>query len=267
MTSGRQFRALVGTTMGVPFGFSLNTSRGPFQDLRVRQAFMHAIDRHWISQNLLFGVINPAWGPLSSSSPEYWPGVEKYYPFNLTAAAKLLDEAGWRMGADGIRQRGGHRLALYLPILLEPAMGVVLQAHARRAGFDLQIEQVTRERQQQHIFANDYDLLSLRWVYADAGVLDVPFLSKNIPAPGRFSFNWSRYQNAALDAALTSAAAASPEKRRDQYGQVQRLIMDQAIFLPVHEEIYDVVYSNRIAGLRLTHGNAQAAFAGVRIAT
>jgi len=267
MTATPQYHSLIGNSLGVPYGFSLNTSRGRFADLAVRRAFMQSINRPWISDNLFFGIVKPAWGPLAASAPEYWSGVREYYPFDLAAAARLLAEAGWQPGADGIRQKDGQRLALFLPILLEPRIGVVLQADARKAGFDLKIEQVTHERQEELIFANDYDLLSLHWGLNDASVLEVPFLSTNVPAPGQFTFNWSRYRSAALDRLLRDAAASSGAQRLSGYAEIQKEIMDQALFLPIHEVAYNVVYSHHVAGLRLAHGNSQTLLAAATAAT
>ena len=262
MTMTGRYRALAGDTVGVPFGFSLNTSRGPFADVRVRRAFMTSVNRPWIAENLLFGQVHTAWGPLASSAAEYWPGVEAYYPFDLAAAGQLLDQAGWRMGPHGVREKAGRPLAIYLPILLEPQIGVALQAFAKRAGFDFKIEQVTHEKQEELIFANAYDLLSLHWTLPDAGVLEVPFLSSNIPGAGRFSFNWSRYQSPVLDKLLVEAAASPAAQRAGLYHQVQKTIMDQAIFLPIHQNTYNVVHATRLSGLRLTAGNSQTLLAG-----
>jgi peptide/nickel transport system substrate-binding protein len=265
MTTTSRYRSLIGNSLGVPFGFSLNSSRGPFSDLRVRRAFMHCVNRAWISENLFFGIVKPAWGPLAASAPEYWPGVRNYYPFDPAAARRLLDEAGWHVGANGLRAKGAIRLALFLPILLEPRIGVVLQANAREVGFDLKIEQVTHERQEELIFRNAYDLLSLHWSLNDASVLEVPFLSANVPAPGRFSFNWSRYQDPALDQLLHGAAASAGALRNARYAEIQKRIMDQALFLPIHEATYNVVFTRRMAGLRLAHGNLQTLLSAVTI--
>jgi peptide/nickel transport system substrate-binding protein len=267
LTGTSHYEALVGNSLGVPFGFSLNTSRGPFTDVRVRRAFMSCVNRLWISENLFFGVVKPAWGPLAASAPEYWPGVRNYYPFDPGAAGRLLDEAGWRLGPDGVRMKNGTRLSLFLPILLEPRIGVVLQANARKVGIDLAIEQVTHERQEELIFANGYDLLSLHWSLNDASVLEVPFLSANVPAPGRFSFNWSRYQGPALDQLLHEAAASAGAARVSRYADIQKQIMEEALFLPIHEATYNVVHSRRIAGLRLAHGNLQTLLSAVTVST
>ncbi len=84
-------------------GFTLNSSHGPLQDLRVRQAFIMGLNRPELADNLFFGLIKPVYGPLSKTTPSYWAGVEKYYPYDPKAAAALLDTAGWKPGPDGIR--------------------------------------------------------------------------------------------------------------------------------------------------------------------
>jgi peptide/nickel transport system substrate-binding protein len=266
VASGR-YKALVGVAQGLPFGFSLNSSRGPFADIAIRRAFMMAIDRNWLSRNLFFGLADPAWGPLASSLPEYWPGVKAYYSYDPAGAAWLLDAAGWRMGANGIRIRDGAPLALYLPIFIEPELGVAIQAQARQAGFDIRIEQVTRQKQDELMFDNGYDMLSQRWDHNDAGVLEIPFLSRNIPVAGRYSFNWARIRDPRLDATLAAAASAAvPERRKALYADAQRQIMDAAVFLPIHEQVQTMVHPNRLTGLRYASGNWQLRLAGARFA-
>jgi len=261
------YKALIGVAQGLPFGFSLNSSRGPFAEVAVRRAFMMAIDRNWLSRNLFFGLADPAWGPLASSLPEYWPGVRAFYPYDPAGAARLLDAAGWRMGPDGIRVRNGAPLALYLPIFIEPELGVAIQAQARRVGFDVRIEQVTRQKQDELMFNNGYDLLSQRWDHNDAGVLEIPFLSRNIPVAGRYSFNWARLHDARLDATLSAAASAVAAARRNAlYAEAQRQIMDAAVFLPIHEQVQTIVHPNRLTGLRYASGNWHVRLARARFA-
>ncbi|SDD48486.1 peptide/nickel transport system substrate-binding protein [Sphingomonas sp. YR710] len=266
LVTGGGYKAMVGVAQGLPFGFSLNSSRGPFADRDVRRAFMMAIDRPWLSRNLFFGLADPAWGPLASSIPEYWAGVKGYYPYDPAGAAALLDRAGWRTGPGGIRQRGGMPLALYLPIFIEPELGVAIQAQARRAGFDIRIEQVTRQKQDELMFGNGYDLLSQRWDHNDASVLEIPFLSRNIPVPGRYSFNWARIHDPALDAMLGAAAEATTQERRSAlYADAQRRIMDAAVFLPIHEQVQTIVHPERVSGLRYASGNWQVRLAGASL--
>ena len=55
--------------------FCLNTSKEPFNDVRVRQAFNHAIDREALVQVVESGRGVPAYGPITPATYGYWPGV------------------------------------------------------------------------------------------------------------------------------------------------------------------------------------------------
>ncbi len=266
MASDPRYATMIGVAQGLPHGFCLNSSHGPLADIRVRRAFMMTIDRAWLSRTLFFGIAQPAWGPLASSFPEYWPGVQNFYPHDPVAAAKILDAAGWPMGADGVRQKDGQRLALYLPIFIEPMIGVAIQAQARAAGFDVTIEQVTRQKQDELMFSNAYDMLSQRWDRNDPGVLELAILSRNVPVPGHYSFNWSRLRDPALDTLLEQAATATaPDDRRRLYGEAQARIMEAAVFLPIHEQVQTVVHPRSVTGLRFASGNWQVRLAAARM--
>jgi ABC-type transport system substrate-binding protein len=67
----------------------------PFNDLLVRQAFRHAINPAAALRSLFFGVYEPVGGPLSPDTPFYDASFEHAYPYDIAAADKLLDQAGW----------------------------------------------------------------------------------------------------------------------------------------------------------------------------
>jgi peptide/nickel transport system substrate-binding protein len=89
----------------------LDLSRPPFDDVRVRRAVAMGIDRTRIMRNL-DGVL---WIPGDS---DRLPGQFAFDPalaqprYNPTAAAALLDGAGWRLGTDGVRHKAGRPLAV-----------------------------------------------------------------------------------------------------------------------------------------------------------
>jgi peptide/nickel transport system substrate-binding protein len=72
------------------------------KDKRVRQAIAYAIDMDFITQKLHRGLTKKATGPIVSASPFYSNKVNKY-DINLEKANQLLDEAGYKRGADGMR--------------------------------------------------------------------------------------------------------------------------------------------------------------------
>ena len=265
--SGR-FRSMIGVAAGLSFGAQLNTSRTPFNDIRVRQAFMHSIDRPRLAQNLYFGIIKPAFGVLASTTPEYWSGAEAYYPFDRARANRLLDQAGWQMGSNGIRTKDGQPLRVYFPSLLLPDVAVALQSEARRVGFDIVVENVLKQRQDELLMNNQYELSVVRWVSNDPGVLRIPFHSSNIPEPGKFKFNWSRVNDPALDALIQRASQAkNAAERTSLYRDLQKDIMDRAIFFPIHDQVQTAVHASRVQGLRFSRGNWQIRLYEARFAT
>jgi peptide/nickel transport system substrate-binding protein len=74
-----------------------------FQDIKVRQAMAHCIDRSFIIDNVFFGYAEAATGPVSTMMTEFYSADVPHYAFDLKAAEQLLDEAGYKRGADGVR--------------------------------------------------------------------------------------------------------------------------------------------------------------------
>ncbi len=84
------------------------------KELKVRQAIIHAINREEITNSLFEGKQKPAIHDVSPLDPGFTkdPKVIKIYNYSKRDATKLLDEAGWKPGADGIRTKDGQRLSL-----------------------------------------------------------------------------------------------------------------------------------------------------------
>ena len=77
-----------------------NTTRSPMNNLKVRQAFMHALDRSAIAEGLGFGAATATVQLYSAASPLYDPALEKLYPYDPAKAKALLTEAGYPDGVD-----------------------------------------------------------------------------------------------------------------------------------------------------------------------
>lgn len=79
-----------------------NLDLAPFTDIRLRQALMHGMDRDGINKALFDGRQPVALSDINPLDTVYTADV-KTYPHDIAAAEKLLDEAGWKKGEDGLR--------------------------------------------------------------------------------------------------------------------------------------------------------------------
>jgi peptide/nickel transport system substrate-binding protein len=99
-----------GYNEGIYFYLDPKKGHPALQDVRVRQAIAYATNRQALSKDLLLGLTQPAstdW----DSTPYVDPSL-KPYPFDPVKAKQLLDDAGWKVGADGIRAKDGKKLEL-----------------------------------------------------------------------------------------------------------------------------------------------------------
>ena len=99
--------------LGFVNGWAINTKLAPYDDVKVRQALQAGINR----QEIIDTVYTPDWKLAASFIQSNVPGATDHselLAYNPDRAEKLLDEAGWKKGADGIRAKDGRQLSLTL---------------------------------------------------------------------------------------------------------------------------------------------------------
>ncbi|MBI3998233.1 MAG: ABC transporter substrate-binding protein, partial [Armatimonadetes bacterium] len=98
-----------------------------FQDVRFRRALNHAIDRETIARQVYAGRATPAWSPVSIANRLYYNPNVRTYPYDLTLAQRLLEEAGYRKGADGLlRDARGNVLEFTLAVSAQSTDGIAI---------------------------------------------------------------------------------------------------------------------------------------------
>ncbi|MEV4160541.1 ABC transporter substrate-binding protein [Nonomuraea dietziae] len=120
----------------------LNVRKAPLDDSRVRRALSLAVDRKELAETVMDGFYRTP----SGVYPEALPYSVKNLRTELPAAERLLEEAGWRRGADGTRARDGRPLAItinaYSPQPDTKPLAVAMQAQLAKAGFRVKVAEV-----------------------------------------------------------------------------------------------------------------------------
>jgi peptide/nickel transport system substrate-binding protein len=235
---------------GVNHSMFLNTSKGPFEDVRVRRAFQSAVDVAAAVKAAYFGNIRAADNILSPTTLYYDPAIASEWGLDLAKANRLLDEAGWtQKDSAGIRSKGGQRLSVHLVYdsadlsASDVTLAQAVQFSVKKAGFELVLDPVDAGGFVARMAANDYDIASFHFVRAEPDILRTVFHSAFIPPKGA---NVARVDS--LDEKLNEAVGASGEARQHLYSEIQRQIIGQAYAVPLY------VAAFRLAATKNLHG-------------
>jgi len=107
-----RYRGIQSYPQGTSYLLYLNTRRPPTDDINVRKAIEHAIDKDAIIKTVYFGIHQAAFSPITSSTFGWDSSLKSLYPHDNAKAGQLLDQAGWTMGPSGVRQKSGQELLL-----------------------------------------------------------------------------------------------------------------------------------------------------------
>ncbi|MFJ3669578.1 ABC transporter substrate-binding protein [Streptomyces sp. NPDC090106] len=230
---------------GVVFGLGLNNARPALKDARVRQAILAAIDREEIAGTVFPTGTRAATSVLAHTTPDY-TSLASDLSFDADKAKSLLDEAGWKTGDDGIRTKGGKRLALtvdWVPnsATNQPALEL-LQQQLKAVGVQVTLKQLQITQFAPILQAGDYDAAWGNITRADPDILRSSFSTKLA--------NNYRVPEGELDTALTAQAATTdPAERAELVARAQQLIVRNAYYAPVVELQTQIGVSKKVHDL------------------
>lgn len=202
--------------------FAMNHTNPLWKDVRVRQAFSYALDKQGIVDNIVKGAGRVATGPINPLLAEYYNGDVEKYPYNLDKANALLDEAGWKKGADGIRANGNERLSFVLegpkgyPVM-EQIMTFAQQEYAK-LGAEIKLELDEWNVHLSRYREGKYGLLMEWWITPPDPDLFDHYHSTS-------SQNWWKYSNPEVDKLIEQGRSGKTvAERAAVYKQLQVLL-------------------------------------------
>lgn len=201
---------------------------------KVRQALAYALNREQIIKHVLEGMAVKADGVLSPNNPFYSDDVKKYN-YDIFAAKKLLDEAGYPKlsGKE-------HRLSLEYKTSTNPeAMRVATILANQLRAIDINVKLSTYEWGTFYadIKSGNFQLASLIWVgVTDPNLYHVIFHSSMIPPQGS---NRGYFSNAVMDQLTTlGQVTLDPLRRKSIYAQVQKIASEELPYIPLWHPLY-----------------------------
>jgi len=220
----------------------LNLDNPHLKDKRVRQALLYAANREAIVQSLFEGKQPVSHSFLPEKHWGYNPRVKKYN-YDPERAKRLLAEAGYRPGPDGILVKDGvGRLSLTITTTagnrVREAVEQILQQQWRQVGIELKIS-----NQPARVYFGDtlpqrkYDLGMFAWVLSPISILVDIYQSKEIPSPANnfAGANFPGYRNEELDRIVPTIGEELDERKRTQLLQkVQEILVEDLPALPLY---------------------------------
>jgi peptide/nickel transport system substrate-binding protein len=215
---------------------------------RVRQAVACAIDRQaivdaiWRGQARLANTLLPTGHWAAATNDEL-----AQYPHDVARAQRLLEEAGFPAGKDGVRMRLTMKTSTDETTRL---MAAVLQQQLRAAGIALEIRSAEFGTFYADVTKGAFQIYALRWIGSneDPDIFRYAYGSGSFPPKGG---NRGRYSNAQVDALLAEATASSDRVvRTTDYVKVQQILAEELPGIPLWYPNNEVVHTRRIVNVR-----------------
>lgn len=232
-------------------GLAFNTARAPFDDVALRRALAHAVDRDQLAL-ALEGAANAEWAFVTSTMIAHSPAaadvMKTMYPTDTEAAKAALAAAGWTdTNGDGTVDKDGSELSVELLIdsgsAVETGAAPVLQAQLRAVGVDVRIAMVDGTTLADTMDTGNYDFGLSGYSWADPDILTYRFTEGASP---------SQYAPEELASALDAARGiADPAERAAAYLEIQTSIMEDAPIVPLLSEVLLIGARSWVQGLQV----------------
>ncbi len=211
--------------------FGYNLDRPLFQDVKVRQALFYAVDRAGIVKQLFNGLSTVAVGTMPPISWAFAPEkITIKYEYDPKKAAQMLDDAGWKMGSDGIRAKGGQKLSFsmwtnsgnkvrenYLQVLQEGWKNIGVDMKPQTEEFSVYLDRINKN------FDFDMFLVGFSW-----GVDPDQTTMWDTSQHGA-GFNSYHYSNPMVDMLLDQGLhVLDQDKRKQIYLDMQNMVVADA---------------------------------------
>jgi len=222
-----------------------NTAQPPFDDVNVRRAFCHAVDKERIAEIILRDMVNEADGILPPGIPGYNESLEGL-DYDVEKAKELIADSRYgdasNLPAITLTVEGyGNNIPSYL--------GAIIQEWQQNLGLEISVRQLEPEDFIYNLKREKDEMFITGWIadYPDPhNFLDILFYTGS-------EVNISEYSNPTLDASLDQAAIEQDGALRlAMYQQAEQLVVDDAPCLPLFHGANYILVEPYVKGYELS---------------
>jgi peptide/nickel transport system substrate-binding protein len=258
-----QVKALPDVSSEINFGLSFehldfNFKNEHLGDLKVRQAIATGINVQELVDRTVKQFSDKA-EPLGNriwltGQPQYQDHFGQYGKGDTAGATKLLEDAGYTKGADGIYAKGGKKLSVRFSTTagnkLRETQGELFQAQMKEIGVEIKIANVDSTKFFGEWLPNgNYDIADFAWVGTPFAISS----NRDIYRTGGGS-NYGKYANKKVDDLFTQANSETDEAKSAELGnQIDQQITADMATIPLYTKPTFIAYRNTFANI---HDNA-----------
>lgn len=238
---------------GVSNAFFPNASEGrPLSDVKVRKAVVKALDLKSYASTI-FGDDYPVVGGAFDSTTPFYEAQNDALAFDKAGAEKLLDDAGWTVGEGGYRYKDGQKLTLKEMVQVTTPGDELVQDQLKQVGIDLVIDVVPAAERPAATTNGAYDLIGNYFTRADPGALQF-LLNPDLANSKALALNAADPETRSKILALFTKASETTDEAvtAQAYSELQKLLIDQAVVIPVFERVQYAGVSNAVHGFAYT---------------
>ena len=221
----------------------INVTKAPFDDIRVREAAAKAINQEEILASVFGGVGAVDDTFLISALPESHVADSAKIKFDPARSNALLDEAGWVMGADGIRSKDGQPLKVSLWTQSDSIfrrLTEVVQAELKAVGFDAEITTFDSSMIRDQYKTGEQQLAVRSYNWDNADIVDWFFGGDRLGYPNVSMFNDPKAEE--LRAAAMTGSKNMAE-RIANFTAYHEYVLTQFPMAPIYQPVQAFAYN------------------------
>ncbi|WP_303980685.1 ABC transporter substrate-binding protein [Dongia mobilis] len=222
----------------------MNVTSAPFDDIKVREATAFAINQKEILASIYGGVGSEAHNFLISALPESEIDPKLNISYDPARSAKMFDEAGWKMSANGIREKDGKPLTVKLWTQSDTEfkrLTEAVQAQLKAVGMNAEItvfDSSAIKDQYKKLTEHQLAVRSYNWNNAD--IIEWFFSGERLGYPNISMWNDPKGEELKTKAMTQSK---TQEERIANFKAYHEYVMSQFVFAPIYQPVQNVGYN------------------------